>query len=265
MLLGKDSPAPERYAPEILYPIPRRLARDELGLSAELPFHGEDIWHAWELSWLSPGGAPVSAVARFAIPATSENLVESKSFKLYLNSLNGETYESPQALAATLVEDLSAVAEGEIEVELLEVDDPALAPTPLPGVCIDGEPLSGQAADPDASLLEVSEATGERQQLYSHGLRSLCPVTAQPDWATVVLDCEGVQVAPASLLSYIASFRHHQEFHEQCVERMFRDLLEAGLENFTIQALYTRRGGLDISPWRSTAPGRAPRLRSMRQ
>ncbi len=265
MLLGQDSQAPQQYAPEILYPIPRRLARDELGLPLELPFYGEDIWHGWELSWLDANGAPQSAVARFAIPATSENLVESKSFKLYLNSLNQEAFDSREALAATLVKDLSAAAAGEIELELFAVDDLALAPTPLPGTCVDGEQLSRQAAEPDAEMLELVDAAGETQQLYSHGLRSLCPVTAQPDWATVVLSCEGQRVTPTSLLTYVASFRHHQEFHEQCVERMFRDLRAAGLERFSIQALYTRRGGLDINPWRSTEPGRAPRLRSMRQ
>ncbi|MEE4189962.1 MAG: NADPH-dependent 7-cyano-7-deazaguanine reductase QueF [Halieaceae bacterium] len=265
MLLGKDSPAPERYAPEILYPIPRRLARDELGLPAALPFHGEDVWHGWELSWLSPEGAPRSAVARFVIPATSENLVESKSFKLYLNSLNQERFEREEVVAETLAKDLSAVAGGEIEVELLAVDDPVLAPTPLPGECIDDQVPAAQGDGPDAGLLRVESAAGSTQQLYSHGLRSLCPVTAQPDWATVLLSCEGQRLEPAHLLAYIAGFRHHQEFHEQCVERMFRDLQAAGLEAFSIQALYTRRGGLDISPWRSTAPGQAPRLRSMRQ
>ncbi len=264
MLLGQDSPAPARYAPEILYPIARRLARDELGLPVKLPFFGEDIWHGWELSWLDMEGGPQSAVARFAIPATSENLVESKSFKLYLNSLNQEAFESSEALKATLVKDLSAVAAGEVELELFAVDDPTLAPTPLTGECVDGEVLTRRAAEPDVDLLEVVEVPGETQ-LYSHGLRSLCPVTAQPDWATVILHCDGQCVTPASLRTYVASFRHHQEFHEQCVERMFRDLQNAGLGLFSVQALYTRRGGLDISPWRSTKPGRAPRLRSMRQ
>ncbi|MEM9257718.1 MAG: NADPH-dependent 7-cyano-7-deazaguanine reductase QueF [Pseudomonadota bacterium] len=265
MLLGKDSPAPEQYAPEILYPIPRRLARDELGLPETLPFHGEDIWHAWELSWLDGEGAPVAAVARFSVPSTSENLVESKSFKLYLNSLNQEAFENTEAMKATVVKDLSAVAKGDIAVELLDVDDASLAPTAMPGECVDAAPMAALASEPEPGLLELSAAPGESQQLYSHGLRSLCPVTAQPDWATVVLSCNGVKVDPGSLRRYVASFRHHQEFHEQCVERMYRDLQAAGLESFSVQALYTRRGGLDISPWRSSEPGQAPRLRSMRQ
>ncbi len=264
MLLGQDSPAPTQYAPEILYPIPRRLARDELGLPTALPFYGEDIWHGWELSWLDARAVPQSAVARFVIPATTDNLVESKSFKLYLNSLNQEAFESHAALQSTLVKDLSAVAAGEVELELFAADDTALAPAPLAGDCVDGAALLRQAAEPDVGLLEVVEAPGATQ-LFSHGLRSLCPVTAQPDWATVILRSEDRSVTPASLLTYVASFRHHQEFHEQCVERMFRDLQHAGLERFSVQALYTRRGGLDISPWRSTEPGRAPRLRSMRQ
>ncbi len=265
MLLGQNSPAPTRYAPEILCPIPRRLAREELGLPQALPFYGEDIWHGWEVSWLAPNGAPRSAVARFAIPATTENLVESKSFKLYLNSLNQEPFEREEVLAETLVKDLSEVAGGDVEVALLAVDDLALAPAQLPGECVDEIAPGSIAAAPTADQLSVAPAPGESQQLFSHSLRSLCPVTAQPDWATVILSCEGQRVEAAGLLGYIASFRHHQEFHEQCVERMFRDLRDAGLNDFSIQALYTRRGGLDISPWRSSKPGRAPRLRSMRQ
>ena len=150
-------------------------------------------------------------------------------------------------------------------MEILAVDDPALAPRALPGACIDGTPAARSADAPDAALLSVEAAPGEVQTVYSHGLRSLCPVTAQPDWATVLLSCREALVDPASLLAYVHTFRAHQEYHEQCVERMFRDLRQAGLEQFSIQALYTRRGGMDINPWRSTTPGSAPRLRSMRQ
>lgn len=274
-LLGRNSPVPEHYAPEILYPIPRREAREALGLPAELPFHGEDVWHAWELSWLAPwegpagsptaAGQPRSAVGRFAVAANSENLVESKSLKLYLNSLNQSVFESEQALVGTLQRDLSKVAAGRVLVEVLPVDSALLAPMPVPGTCVDAEVITQLAPAPDANLLSVRKEPGESQILHSHGLRSLCPVTAQPDWATVVLYCRDALVDAASLLSYIASFRQHQEYHEQCVERMYRDLRAAGLESFSVQALYTRRGGLDISPWRSSAPGPAPRLRSMRQ
>ena len=264
-LLGKDSTIPARYAPEILFPIPRAEARERLGIGAELPFHGEDVWHGWELSWLDADSQPCCAVGRFTFPATSPNLVESKSFKLYLNSLNGERFESTLSLSGTLVADLSGVAGADVEVEILAVDDPALAPMLLPGACIDGRRAARSAEAPDAALLQVEAAAGEVQTVYSHGMRSLCPVTAQPDWATVILTSQDALVEPASLLAYIHAFRGHQEYHEQCVERMFRDLLHAGLEDFSVQALYTRRGGMDINPWRSTGPGKAPRLRGMRQ
>lgn len=262
-LLGESSPVPEHYAPEILQPIPRAEGRERIGLQGEM--FGEDVWHAWELSWLDAAGQPCNAVARFTFAADTANLIESKSFKLYLNSLNQWEFPSADALRETLARDLCAAASGAVEVEILPVDSGVLAPTPLPGICVDGESLGESPQEPAASLLRVQASPGESQLLYSHALRSLCPVTAQPDWATVVLHCEGAVVEPASLLAYIVSFRQHQDFHEQCVEYMYRDLRDAGLETFGVQALYTRRGGLDINPWRSTRPGQAPRLRTMRQ
>jgi 7-cyano-7-deazaguanine reductase len=262
-LLGRASPVPERYAPEVLDPIPRARGREALGLVVAPP--GEDVWHGWELSWLDPAGRPRTGVGRFAFPADTENLVESKSFKLYLNSINQETFESDEAVAGTLASDLSAAAGGAVEVEVLPLDSPLLAPTPIPGDCVDEAEITGRADQPEASLLRVARAPGETQVLHSHALRSLCPVTAQPDWATVVFSCEDARLEPGSLLAYLLGFRQHQDFHEQCVERIFRDLQAAGLETFSVQALYTRRGGLDINPWRSTRPGRAPRLRALRQ
>ena len=263
-LLGQNTPVPEQYAPEILAPIPRAEAREQLGIGGELPFHGEDIWHAWELSWLD-AGQPRCAVGRFAFPADSPNLVESKSFKLYLNSLNDEVFESRAALVQTLEKDLSGVAGAEVEVTLLSPDATELMPAPLPGECIDELEAVVPSGEPAPRLLDVQLAPRAEQQIYSHALRSLCPVTAQPDWATVVLHCQGARVDPFSFLQYLYAFRHHQEFHEQCVERMFRDLTRAGLVEFSVQALFTRRGGLDISPWRSASAGRAPLLRSLRQ
>lgn len=266
-LLGRNSPVPERYAPEILDPIPRQLARDALGLdSSQLPFGGEDTWMAWELAWLGEGGQPRNAVARITLPATTTNLVESKSLKLYLNSLNLTAFASDAALLETLTTDLSTVADGEVGVELLALDSPELSITPIPGVCVDGAELSMPAAEPHAGLLLSQPAPGETQVLHSHALRSLCPVTAQPDWATVVVWVEEVRVDPASLLAYLVAFRHHQEFHEQCAERMFMDLKQVcGSGAVSVLALYTRRGGLDINPWRSDRALSAPRLRSGRQ
>ena len=265
MLLGKSSPAPTDYAPEVLYPIPRRIARDSLGLSAPWPFYGDDVWHAWEMAWCDAAGLPVQGVGRFRFPATATNLVESKSFKLYLNSLYNTRFESQANLRETLVSDLSAIAEGEVSVELLAVDDDSLRPASLPGLCVDQEVIAEVPDQPSADLLEVAEGASAAATFYSHGLRSLCPVTSQPDWATVVLSSHGAYVTAASLRAYVLSYREHQEYHEQCVERMFRDLRTAGLTDFSVHALYTRRGGLDISPWRSTGPGMGPVLRTLRQ
>lgn len=266
-LLGKNSAVPECYAPDILFPIPRAKARRALGLNPSvLPFAGEDAWHAWELSWLGPGGQPNNAVARFILPATSTNLVESKSLKLYLNSLNQTGFESREQLVETVQRDLSAVAEGEVEVEILDLDSQSLAVTPMPGTCIDETPLGSVASSPRADLISARAAPGEVQVLHSHAMRSLCPVTAQPDWATVIVWLEGAYVEPQSLLEYVCSFRSHQEYHEQCVERMFMDLRQAcGQGEVSVLALYTRRGGLDINPWRSTVSRHSPRLRCVRQ
>jgi len=267
-LLGKHTPAPEYYAPDILHPIPRAVARAELGLAdVELPFTGEDIWHAWELSWLDAGGLPQIAIGRFALPCTTPNLVESKSLKLYLNSLNHTVFESRAALRGVLAADLSHAAGGPVDVEILGLSAEELAVTALPGECVDTCSPATQDGSPHPAphLLSATPAPGE-QVLHSHQLRSLCPVTAQPDWASVIVRCEGCTIEPASLLAYIQSYRRHQEFHEQCVERMFCDILRAcGPRELSVQALYTRRGGLDINPFRSTRPGPAPRLRTLRQ
>ncbi len=264
-VLGQQTPVPDKYAPEVLFPVPRSEARERLGLTSGLPFLGEDIWHAWELAWLGPEGAPNVAVARLGFPCDSPCLVESKSLKLYLNSLNQEQFESRAVLAETLVKDLGASAGMAVTVEILDLDAPALAIGELPGRCVDAEPLDGPVSEPEPGLLRVEEGSGE-QVLHSHVLRSLCPVTAQPDWASVVVHCRGTQILPASLLTYLHSFRAHQEFHEQCVERIFCDIQEACQpEALSVQALYTRRGGLDINPWRSTESATSPRLRTPRQ
>lgn len=263
-LLGKSTPVPAHYAPELLDPIPREPARSLLGISAELPFHGEDVWHAWELSWLQQS-QPQAAVARLVLSCDTPNLIESKSLKLYLASLNHASFDSRAELQSVLQTDLGKAAGGPVAVEILSLDSSQLHTSTPPGDCIDA--LAGQALAPAprAEMLAV-ETGADAQVLYSHLLRSLCPVTAQPDWATVIVSCEGARLEPASLLSYILSFRNHQEFHEQCVERMFTDIqLACAPRRLSVQALYTRRGGLDINPFRATDAMPAPRLRTARQ
>jgi 7-cyano-7-deazaguanine reductase len=263
-LLGKNTRVPERYAPELLDPIPRQQARIELGFGASLPFRGEDVWHAWELAWLQQG-QPRTAVARLVLPCESPNIIESKSLKLYLASLNHTSFASNAELQALLQSDLSATAGAAVSVEILPLDAATLQPGQLPGECIDELAVTASAPAPSADILQAQAGAGT-QVLYSHLLRSLCPVTAQPDWASVIVTCEGAGVSPASLLAYLVSFRNHQEFHEQCVERMFRDIQQACAPGqLSVQALYTRRGGLDINPFRATDAAPAPRRRTLRQ
>jgi 7-cyano-7-deazaguanine reductase len=266
LLLGKNTPVVDAYAPELLYPIPRGLARGTLGLGPELPFYGVDLWHAYELSWLDITGRPVARVGRFTVPAGSPNIVESKSFKLYLNSLNNTRFGSEEEAGATLRGELSRVAGAPIELQLFAVDDAALAGERLPGECIDDCPAAVGNEGPGAALLEVDDNQVVEERLYSHLLRSLCPVTGQPDWATLWLHYRGNRVDRTSLLRYVLSYRRHQEFHEQCAERIFCDLQQRLAPRFIhLQACYTRRGGLDINPFRSSSPEARPLARLNRQ
>jgi len=266
MLLGRQTPVLDRYAPELLYPIPRAAGRAALGLGSELPFSGADLWHAYEISWLDGKGRPQVRVGRVCVPASSPNMVESKSFKLYLNSLNNTRFGSESELRDTIRRDIARVVGTDIEVELLRVDDPALAGTALAGICLDGLDVPVPAGEPNPDMLEPESGNRGEEQLFSHLLRSLCPVTGQPDWASVWVHYRGPGLAHASLLRYILAFRRHQEFHEQCVERMFRDIRRRLDPDFLhIQAFYTRRGGLDINPFRSTYPDARPLPRLDRQ
>lgn len=269
MLLGANTPVPERYDPGILYAIPRADGRSRLGLDGEVVFHGVDVWHAYELSWLRSDGRPVARVGRFDIPATSVNIVESKSLKLYLNSLNSHVFDNDRAAVDTIQADVTAATGCNVSLALFAADDSSLAGQALPGYCIDDTPPGALRASPSADILQVADngtATDQAITCYSHLLRSLCPVTGQPDWATVWLDYRGPAIDTGSLLAYILSFREHQEFHEQCVERIFTDIWRrAAPSHLTVQALYTRRGGLDICPLRSSDPAAAPLPRLDRQ
>ncbi|MBI2380590.1 MAG: NADPH-dependent 7-cyano-7-deazaguanine reductase QueF [Gammaproteobacteria bacterium] len=253
--LGKTTAYTNRYAPELLCPVPRRLKRAELGLSDEaLPFQGADLWNGYELSWLNAKGKPVVAIAEFTVPCTSPNLIESKSFKLYLNSLNGTRYAGFDEVQAVLARDLSAVAGGAVGVRLLPWRDfDTLVMGRLEGECIDELDIAVEDYEFNAQLL-AGAASGPvvEEALVSHLLKSNCLITSQPDWASVQIRYRGPRLDREALLRYLVSFREHNEFHEQCVERIFRDLLEhARPERLSVYARYTRRGGLDINPWRS--------------
>lgn len=258
--LGRQVSGSSRYDPSLLYPIERSQGRARLGLDgARLPFRGEDLWHAYELSWLEPGGRPRVAVGTLAVAADTPRMVESKSLKLYLNSLNGSPYPSAQAVREVVAADVAAAAGGGVRVELLDVEDSSFHGRAAPGVCVDDAPFTAPAREPDSSLLAAGARPVVEETLHSHLLRSLCPVTAQPDWATLVVSYRGPRLAHEALLRYVAAFREQQDFHEQCVERIFRDLGEAlEPEWLVVQAFYTRRGGLAISPWRSSGPEPPP-------
>jgi len=266
MLLGVHTPVVDEYSPQLLFPIPRRDARDRLGLKEPLPFTGADLWHAYEMSWLDQTGKPIVRVGRLTVPASSPNMVESKSFKLYLNSLNNTRFASGEEAAATIKSDISTTVGEDVGLELFNPGDRSLAGAELSGMCLDDLPVATEAVEPEATMLRVQPTGSVEEQLYSHLLRSLCPVTGQPDWATVWVHYRGAGIDHASLLQYIIAYRRHQEFHEQCVERMYNDIwLRCAPEFLYIQAFYTRRGGLDISPFRSSDPTARPLSRLNRQ
>ncbi|MGE8313245.1 MAG: NADPH-dependent 7-cyano-7-deazaguanine reductase QueF [Pseudomonas protegens] len=267
--LGKSSEYVSTYTPSLLFPIPRAAKWAELGLSADtLPYKGVDYWNCFELSWLLPSGKPVVAIGEFSIPADSPNIIESKSFKLYLNSLNQTPFDDRSTLEATLRTDLSAAAGKPVGVRirsLQEVEAEGLVA--LPGVCIDDLDISVDSYEhPRPELLRCDASRVVEESVHSHLLKSNCPVTSQPDWGSVVVQYRGAALDHASLLAYLVSFRQHSDFHEQCVERIFLDLQRLlKPERLTVYARYVRRGGLDINPYRSTETADFANHRLVRQ
>ena len=251
--LGRDSAYPEQYDAGLLYPIPRAANRAPLGIDeGVLPFVGEDEWHAFEVSWLNSRGKPIVAVARFRLPAHSPNLIESKSWKLYLNSFNQSRFYSRQEVMETMANDLAVEAGAEVSVELFDVDASELSPQQLPGECLDDLDIAINDYTPSSAHLSVGDEIVE-ETLYSHLLKSNCPVTGQPDWGSVLIRYKGPKIDREGLLRYLIGFRQHQDFHEHCVEHIFTDIMtQAKPVQLLVLARYVRRGGLDISPWRAT-------------
>ncbi|WP_186475050.1 NADPH-dependent 7-cyano-7-deazaguanine reductase QueF [Psychrobacter sp. KCTC 72983] len=259
---------PTEYSPETLYPIARSMGRDVIGWHADKLTVGVDWWQAFEISWLNLQGISQVAMARFSIPASSPFIVESKSLKLYLNSINFTGFASWNYVQALIAKDLSACLQAEVQVELFTLNDAASLLIAQPtGICID-DALAGSTGKialtehPDASLLsnDVTEASGERVAnnsnqpyvFYSNLLRSNCPVTNQPDWGTLAVSITTDKpFNNANMLRYILSFRQHNGFHEQCVEQIFADLSQYYQPSeLMVRAWYTRRGGIDINPCR---------------
>ena len=265
-LLGKDTNYPTEYQPDILFPISRAPARENYAHIEGIQ-NGLDWWHIFEISWLNHFGVPQVAIGRMILPASSPNLIESKSLKLYFNSLNFAKFESKDHFIATVEKDLSHAAQAEVKLELLHVDE--LETSQPQGICIDDLTPDRLENNPDASLLALDSTLEENVdiQLYSHLLRSNCPVTGQPDWGTVFIRYQGKKPCYKSILAYIISYRQHNGFHEQCVEQIYADLWQH-LEptKLMVYATYTRRGGLDINPCRVSDTTWMPRpIRLARQ
>jgi len=256
--LGRETAYPNKYKPGVLFPIARAESR-EAYVSGVLPFHGVDIWNAWELTWLGPGNRPVVTTVEIRVPVDSPNLVESKSLKLYLNSFAMSQFESSSIVCTTIAKDLSDCTGAEVAVSL-DIDGSIAN---LDGICVDTLDVECSAWDVDATLLRSDSDNVVEESLHTHLLRSLCPVTDQPDMGSLQLTYSGPRIDPASFLQYVVSFREHNDFHEACVERMFVDILEqCSSTKLSLYARYQRRGGIDINPFRSNfedSPGN-PRL-----
>jgi 7-cyano-7-deazaguanine reductase len=267
--LGKTSDYITSYSPSLLFPIARAQKRAEIGVGEVLPFFGVDIWNGYELSWLNAKGKPQVAIATFHIPADSLNIIESKSFKLYLNSFNQTKVGGFEKMAELLRSDISAGVGAPVQVKLIE---PALFSQlkmgELAGYNIDNLDIDVDMYSPQAGILRCDPSDRTISEiLTSDLLKSNCLVTGQPDWASVQIQYTGTTINRESLLRYLISFRNHNEFHEQCVERIFVDIMrECAPLKLAVYARYTRRGGLDINPFRTNFNAeQASNLRTARQ
>jgi 7-cyano-7-deazaguanine reductase len=248
--LGKTSAYINTYTPSLLFPIPRKTKRDEIGVGQTLPFTGVDIWTGYELSWLNAKGKPMVAIGEFRIPCESPNIIESKSLKLYLSSFNGSKFESFEHVKQVIEKDLSASTGSQVKVNLFSVDEESLHPVRFQGLCLDSLDIDCSQYMPEPSFLSANGGS-VKEVVYSHLLKSNCLVTGQPDWGSIEISYHGPKIDHAGLLKYIISLRNHNEFHEQCVERIFCDLKRMCEPQWlSVYARYTRRGGLDINPYR---------------
>jgi 7-cyano-7-deazaguanine reductase len=273
--LGKTSAYVDQYDPSLLFPIPRAPKRAEIGVLEQPLFVGADLWTAFELSWLNPKGKPQVALAHIMVPAESTHIVESKSFKLYLNSFNNTRIDDAAEVRNRMARDINqAVWHGgpvhaSVGVKLLLPEEFDKEPVhELDGLNLDRMDLECSHYQPAPELLAATwDEAPVTETLVSHLLKSNCLVTGQPDWGSVQIRYTGHQIDQAGLLRYIVSFRNHNEFHEQCVERIFMDIWSRCKPmQLTVYARYTRRGGLDINPWRTSHPGAVPKnIRTARQ
>ena len=257
--LGTTTDYPQHYSPEQLFGIARAENRAALGLTTAMPFHGVDIWNAWELTWLASNGLPQVACVEVRVPADSPHIVESKSLKLYLGSFTMSEFASEAAVANALSDDIGACVGSDVEIRLVRPDAFSAASIGiLAGDCLDDRRITCDTWQVDAGLLRLEKSVDDQsivaETLHSHLLRSLCPVTGQPDCGSVMIQYRGPRIDRESVLKYIVSYRQHADFHENCVERMFLDILErCEPTELTVYARYQRRGGIDINPFRSNS------------
>ena len=251
--LGKKISHSRSYDPGQLFAVPRAGARSNLGIGKKLPFYGADLWNAYEISWLNQKGKPRVAMAGIYFPITSINIIESKSLKLYLNSFNQTCFDSSRDVAAAMKTDLCRVAMGNVAVSIILPPRFFLSKLTEPGgICLDDQDVTIDQYNLCPDFLFSGGQRGS-ERLFSNLLRTNCPVTGQPDWATIVIDYTGRQIDHAGLLRYIVSFREHTGFHENCVEQIFVDITRRCTpEKLFVQACFTRRGGIDINPFRSS-------------
>jgi len=266
--LGRQTAYVATYTPSLLHSILRKEARAELqGLSAKPSFHGEDVWNCYELSWLSPNGVPRGAVLRIQVPQTSGAIVESKSMKLYLNSFAQTRFANTAEVQKTLDSDLLLAFRAPVMIELSEPDQLNSAATGLPGECLDDMDIEVDVFTYDPELLKASDTEIlVNKTVHTHLFRSLCPVTGQPDWASLLIEYAGPKLVTADLYRYLLSYREHAGFHEATIEQIYLDI-EARLAptSLAVYGRFLRRGGIDINPYRSSNPGPAPELRVARQ
>ncbi|GAB2196302.1 NADPH-dependent 7-cyano-7-deazaguanine reductase QueF [Sessilibacter sp. MAH4] len=277
-LLGKETKYVSKYDKSLLFPIARKTARSTHSLNMNVAkLQGFDLWTAWEISWLNPKGLPQVAVAEFRFPLSCESIVESKSFKLYLNSFNQTRFESIRTVRECMQTDLSLVTGGSVDVRLMTLKEAetyfqassgSLAPFDIPSfltaahhqnkaICLDQQDIqiSGNPSDKSILTLDLNRKGRISEVVYSDLLKTNCPVTGQPDWASLWIYYKGVAISHENLLRYVVGMREHQDFHEQCVERIFYDIsAQCGPEQLLVYARYTRRGGLDINPLRTNIP-----------
>ena len=268
MELGKPSKYESTYNAGKLYAIARATKRAEIGIEGPLPFFGMDVWNHYEVSWLTPRGVPRVAIARIVVPCTSPNVIESKSMKLYFNTFNNTSFQDEAEVERIAARDLSGCAGAPVLVALEPLEHAAARRIGSPaGVSIDDQDVLIDHYSVAPELLTVRDEYAS-ETLYSDLLKSNCLVTGQPDWATVSIAYEGRRIDRAALLRYIVSFRDHEEFHEQCVERIFKDIRDrCAPARLAVAARYTRRGGIDINPIRSSEPlaSDVPNTRLVRQ